>query len=659
VDGLKETIIQIAQQLAWLGSALRTSKSDSVGRSEAQISAWAMNSPAVFEIEFATNALEEKSCWHTLFCNPVIAYNFPIPSRDHGFVGLEIPIQMMAALGGASHAVEFKGGVMLKGFSCMFVPLKRHGNTIQWHFITNEDNNRLEYFRADRQCPDRALLGSVDRESLTSTRAFLGWWETVTTNLGTIDAKYENITWSPTREPATPIAIPVLSIGLQNIIGVGVSFAIGRKDSRLHVSRTGPYEKILQYASKVSVILYDTRDKRGWLVPSSAVIVHIAMTRHSRRAFSIAGKPVDIISTDPAQNIYEAAEKMLRENRSTKLINGETGSSDFYFEQMVRDIWGVLDHLLEDGAHREITSGLPTPMFKRLRLLGWEFMDLVDESSVLRLKETMIKKSCGGWIDFAQEIGAIVLFASGFEDVIEPAEGSTNGLCHQWKHVPKDKDYLAAGVPILNTLFERAGSLATKAHLTCKHHQWHPGHMLFKNCPSDAHSSCNCDRLQQIKVKQRMGSRSLPFQGSLPLQEAVIFDKPENSILPRRIRTRSKGKNNEDNNPLEPHTNSPGLPDAAGPLRYERFPFKPIPPAPVSRQPFEADKEDTKDCSKVVHGMEQEVTYQPSKGSHEGSENMDPQAPEARRQFPLRVQKQKQDAQQSPNRYKARLATGF
>jgi hypothetical protein len=217
---------------------------------------------------------------------------------------------------------------------------------------------------------------------------------------------------------------------LKTIIPGELSFAIGPKDSKLHISQTGPYEIILQHVSKAPIVLYDTREKRGWLVPSSAVIAHIAKTRHSRKAFSIAGKIVDIISTDPAQNACDAAEKMLLENGSTKLIDQETGSCDFYFRDMVQGIWNVLELLLACDTKRKSTSGLPLPMTKSRRLRGWEFMDVVDGTSTFTRKETVLEKSCGGWNNFAQDINAIVLFASGFEDVLEPTKDST-GLCRQ------------------------------------------------------------------------------------------------------------------------------------------------------------------------------------------------------------------------------------
>jgi hypothetical protein len=227
---------------------------------------------------------------------------------------------MMASLGGASHVVEFEGGLLLKGFSCMFVPLKRSGDSIQWHFVRNEDDSRLEYWQVDKLCPGRALLDSIDQESLASTRAFLGWWGKVTTHLGTIDANYENLDWSASKEPDRPATFSGGSIGFQNYITGELTFAVGPKDSKLHISRTGPYNRILKHASRTPVVLYDPGEKRGWLVPSSAVIAHITQARHFREQFSIAGKPVHLIPADPAQNVYEAAEKMLLVNASTKYL---------------------------------------------------------------------------------------------------------------------------------------------------------------------------------------------------------------------------------------------------------------------------------------------------------------------------------------------------
>jgi hypothetical protein len=154
VDGSIGNIVEIAQQLAWLGSALRTSPSGQVAGSQCHI--YPRDPGASFVMQFSVTPLgdEEKSCWQELFFNPVIVYGFPIEKRHFGN-GLEIPIHMMAALGGASKAVEFNGGIVLKGFSSMFVPRQRLGDSVQWHYIRNEDDTRLPYQEADGRCTGR------------------------------------------------------------------------------------------------------------------------------------------------------------------------------------------------------------------------------------------------------------------------------------------------------------------------------------------------------------------------------------------------------------------------------------------------------------------------------------------------------------------------
>jgi hypothetical protein len=233
------------------------------------------------------------------------------------------------------------------------------------------------------------------------------------------------------------------------------------------------------------------------------------------------------------------------------------------------------------------------------------------------------RKSCGGWINFAQEIKAIVLFANGFQDVIEPVKDST-GLCRRWKQVPKDKDYLAAGVHILNTLYKGAGYQTTKEYLTNNDHQWHRGRMVFEKCPSNASVTCNCDRLQQIIRKKRKVSGGVTPLDLQKDQGAVIFGQPKNPLPPWTMQTRSMRKDNEENNPLAPHTKSPGLPGVIGPLSRERSPLKMIPPAPDLSLPSESDTEGTEDSSMNLQENEYHKAPLPLEESHEESKTADP-----------------------------------
>jgi hypothetical protein len=179
-----------------------------------------------------------------------------------------------------------------------------------------------------------------------------------------------------------------------------------------------------------------------------------------------------------------------------------------------------MDKVVKVASSAESTLHWPI----RKNLHGWEFMDIADEVSPLRLKETLIKKTCGGWVDLATDINAIVLFASGFEDIIKPAEWSLKGLCHMWRAVPKEKDYLTVGATTINKLFEQSGSRLTRKHLTSTHLQWHRGRVLFEKChSSDSSFRCTCERLQQILPDSGLTFGNVVPSGKLEEGGAVIF----------------------------------------------------------------------------------------------------------------------------------------
>lgn len=531
VWGSKRFVVEIGEQIAWLGAALRASENGQIGRSQVEILAREKQYDIEFDVRFVSDSLPEgeKSCWHDLFVNPVIVHGFPIPDRGEER-GLEIPLQMMASLGGASHAIEYEGGLVMKGFSSMFVPLKRSGDSIQWHFVRNEDDSRLEYWQADKQCSGRALLDSVDQDSLTSTRAFLGWWGKTVTRLGTADVNYDNIDWSATKEPDRSATFSGGTIGFQNFAIGELSFAVAPKDSKFHISRSRSYQNVIRYASRTPVVLYDTCEKRGWLVPSSAVIAHIVQTRNAREQFSINGKPVNIVPTDPIHNVYEAAKNMLLVNASTKLEVDVGEGTTVYFRDVVLGVWSLMEYIMDRDIKKEASSDPTMQLTTRKSIRGWEFMDLVDEISPFRQKETDIEKSCGDWPDLVQDINAIVLFASGFEDIIMPDQGPRTGLCHPWRTLPQEKDYLAASVSMLNSLYEKAGSRLTKQHLTSTHLQWHRGPSLFEECVSAGAYACNCDRLQRIVHESRMSLGTVTPPGLLEEQGAVIFGQAKHPL---------------------------------------------------------------------------------------------------------------------------------
>ncbi|PVH69555.1 hypothetical protein DL98DRAFT_624518 [Cadophora sp. DSE1049] len=533
IDGTHQKIVEVVQQLMFLGSAMTTSKTGRIARSQGRIipplDVRKNHIDMIFRVDDIPR--DETCCWHELVLNSVIAYNFPIPDRGPE-VGLEIPIRMMAALGGAAHQVEYEGGILIKGFSAMFIPLKRTGNSIQWHFIYNKDDSRLPYREADKRCPGRAFIDTVDHSSLNSTRAFLGWWSNTTSCLGTADANYENISWTELKEPERSATFSGGSIGFQ-MFGMGeLNFAVGPKDSKLHISRPGPYQRIIKHASKTPIVLFDPieSDRRAWLVPGSAVIAHIAQARHAREPFQVDDQPVSLTPTIPALDVYAAAEAILRENAGTVLDHDPCSNSLFYFRDLVLGIWSLLEVLMDRDVKAEASADPKLHGTLRKRIRGYEFMDLVEERSPVRMKETLVENSSGNWIEFVQDINAVVLFASGFEDIIIPREVEQHGLCHSWKRVPRGKDYLTASVSMLDTCFEQAGSQLTRKYLTSTHLRWHRGPKLFESCTKSSAFGCRCDRVQQILPEAMTTFGTITSPGPLPKDGAVVFGKSKNVL---------------------------------------------------------------------------------------------------------------------------------
>lgn len=57
---------------------------------------------------------EIKPCWHSLVGDFVVATGLPIPERSYDNKGLQIPVEVMAALGGVSIAVDIGSGFFSK-----------------------------------------------------------------------------------------------------------------------------------------------------------------------------------------------------------------------------------------------------------------------------------------------------------------------------------------------------------------------------------------------------------------------------------------------------------------------------------------------------------------------------------------------------------------
>lgn len=395
-------IVEVVQIVAWIGAARQTSHDQGIQYINTDFSIrsdQARPKKPVFRLKYKVAPLpdNEQYCWHSLFTNAVIIQRYPIPDRDPHVQGLEIPIELMAALGGARHAMDFDGGLVLKGFSALFIPVERYGNCVQWHLIHYREGNHISYQELRRRSCTRLMLdtggdldqpGGLNHASLWQTRAFLGWWKMIETHLDTLNADYKAIAWSTAMDVERCTRLSGGTLGFSST-GLGtLNFNLGIKDGRLHFGLQGTYHSIIQRAEKTPVLPFEPSqgERRGWLAPALDVIVHIAQTKHRQTPYAVDKQKVALVPRDPIE-CRNGAKNMLTANESLRLCDRSYSASgqDFTFEDLIFELFSLNDRLIEKDLHSENISGKSNQVKWQKTLKGWEFMAPVEDISPLHL----------------------------------------------------------------------------------------------------------------------------------------------------------------------------------------------------------------------------------------------------------------------------------
>ncbi|OAL21666.1 hypothetical protein AYO20_11338 [Fonsecaea nubica] len=534
--GDEETIRDLVQMLAWAGAAFGSSSGgENVDYCRPDVFG-GFDIVITFRRELLPTNVEV--CWVPLFSGASIAYGFPIPRRRDE-IGLEIPLQILTALLGAVRAVEFEGGVVIKGFSSMIVPTEKRGDIVQWHLLANTNcEERLSYREGLLRCPKRALMDEVDLECLQKTRAVLGWCSATRCSLGGHDANYSSIVYSGAEEAGGSINFTGGSLGFQQFGVAQIDFRLGPKDGKCHFHRTGPYRSIVSAAEKTRVVLYDTSDQRGWLVPASEVILHMCQHRHRLEPFVVAGSSVLLPSPEITGQSVKEAKEVLLENESLTLT--ESSNEKYTLRDLVLNYWSLLEFLLDQNVRRDQAHRLSMHLPLQEVLQGYEYRSVVEERSPFRTKRTTLRRTCGGWPALVRDVDALVLFASGFEDILRPLENDQlQDICVKWRSMPREMSYLATTVKVLRDLYEVAGSRSTREYLTSTRLRWLQGDSsLFEPCTSPGASHCDCARLQTIVSTSAFNKRPMPSGPAIDGFEggAVIFGRPSSASTKLKLR---------------------------------------------------------------------------------------------------------------------------
>jgi hypothetical protein len=78
-----------------------------------------------------------------MFASLILVGGFPILSKPEAEPGLEMSLDMLAGMVDASQVLGIQGKVFLKGFSTMLVGVRRLNGLLVWHFLFDEDGNKI------------------------------------------------------------------------------------------------------------------------------------------------------------------------------------------------------------------------------------------------------------------------------------------------------------------------------------------------------------------------------------------------------------------------------------------------------------------------------------------------------------------------------------
>ncbi|EPS43844.1 hypothetical protein H072_2168 [Dactylellina haptotyla CBS 200.50] len=457
VIGTRESILEIGELFAWLSAAVRPSSSpyELVYSLPYVKELWTKqtnlgSAPELWcelGMSFESNIRPFVSfvgrCWHNLFGSPVVVGGYPIPRRSQADTGLEISLDMMAALIQSQRIDIFNGQMLIKGFSTILVPTKKEEDIIIWHLLHEQTGSRLSYLANQFQQVE-GIGTSVS--NLALARHVVGWCSTADYYAGAANANYR-IKSSRLPEPQDGCFLSGTHLWRGHIIHGTSEVKLGRRDIPVHISRDGYVQKLKWIHSKY-FIFWDEEDDRGWLVNGTSALLHILRksieidkTDEFSSQFKFHGMddPLALVKADPSG----AVSVLLNEdNRKQKLYPRKDGY--FQLEDRVEELFNLLEKIIDYQYAGVIQGPNSSSEFKiPLQYLeGWSFNDLAMLSrDPITPRMATLRKVCEGWINFSRAIHAVTLFGRGFGEIFKP---SGHELCAHWRTVPINMSYLAA-----------------------------------------------------------------------------------------------------------------------------------------------------------------------------------------------------------------------
>lgn len=468
----------------------------------------------IFELN-PLGAVEKRvgNCWCELFESAVIALD---PKTQPGVTNmLEVDFNVLIQLAAVEYPVTVDSGIVLMGYSTAFIPIQQvNDETILWHLETAKHDSQFK--TTELEAIKSTWLKRSRLEDLQSHITLVGWCPEAVTLLGTENMN-KSVKWSNSKLKqsswhwkGTNLQLVAQSAApLQ--IGGQVGFSFDRTINTLRFSPLKNYLKCLNSASIEQIVLYDVSEHRAWLVPLICVLHQMLLVYWNNVPEEF--RKADIPLAQPTSDGALASLAALRDDSNSVIEASES-------EQLT-----VRDLILGFSVNLSKTSLQPP---RRAEIYGYEFMDIIMDSTKTELKRKHIDKGGLAWASLLNEVNC--LFCSGLSDAIIGLRADTpNSPCNQ---LPLGLDWMAVSVRSIDALNRKQGGdgVGFLRQLSSQHF-WLLKGAPFQRCQHGNDSAVSCWRTNS--VLQEMQNQK--YARTIGKQEGESF--PNGAIVFGRGRT--------------------------------------------------------------------------------------------------------------------------
>lgn len=280
----------------------------------------------------------------------------------------------------------------------------------------------------------------------------------------------------------------------------------------------------LKWISTKFFLLWDERDKRGWLINGTTALLHIvrAFLSHAKQdnfksAFCFDDEDLQEAKT-PFTADSAVAVLLNPDNRRLKLYEEDGGGDDdeYLLKSQIDHFYNILEQLIAYQADIAGHNGSKLGNNPRRFLEGWDFEDMAKECPTIYPRVATITGAGKGWVDFVRAIHAVTLVGRGFGDIIRPAG---RDHCDSWATLPTKRYYIASCVSDLDRLLKEAGSHQDGHALLCDN--------LIYHAPAAVDMPCQC-RATPGRRRCEPVRTLIPSAMSTDIPCKKSFTKPQN-----------------------------------------------------------------------------------------------------------------------------------